>query len=615
MNSTRSITRLSWLSTGAVNCFIALLCVLGSALPVTAQTPDCPQLTQTFAYGSHDNQKGEMRALQQFLFQYVSSTTQLVTGYFGIITKANLKQFQTTHGLPVSGTTDAATRAGIAAVCTQSSAPTPVAAFDLSPITSLQSNATITGTAKNLIQPLHITIEDKNEVSVYASDLTTKQSQWQVTVFPPISSGSYIVNLFSGSLFLASTTLTIGLRSFPIIEVDNSLPVSDVVDGRLMRFKVTARGVNPVSIAQMGFAIVSTGTSVSSVTLSEYTDTAYSQPLSTTTGAVLNSTPADPTRPFVIVPDSIIEVPAGNTYYFELDGMVSPTDTNYTVETTLLGDAPQSHVTLFDALASTSNFVWSPNTYGLSSTTDSDWTTSSLIVGVPQSGLTAVRTSPPPTDAASCNISASTSTAKVGTPVTLTWTSRGATKAVWDDGSSETVSGTKTYTLGSMTRTYILNVSGPYGQSNCFATVAIPSISTTTQTTPTTTPDSFTATPTIGNVSFAVTFAGSVNNAKTCNAQTYTLGYGDGASTTISVPTNLCKAQSFNIVHTYSKVGTSTAGLYKGTGTSTAQRIQIQAISAKAKGALLFDAASNIANIFSAVTGQWHRWLRDILEL
>jgi hypothetical protein len=107
-------------------------------------------------------------------------------------------------------------------------------------------------------------------------------------------------------------------------------------------------------------------------------------------------------------------------------------------------------------------------------------------------------------------------------------------------------------------------------------------------------------------VPLAVKFTGSVNNAKSCAAQTFSLGYGDGATSTISVAANSCKALIFTLTHSYTKAGAFTAGLYKGTGTSTAQRIQTQVITPKAVVSILFDSASNLAAVFSAAgSGFW----------
>ena len=491
----------------------------------------------------------------------------------------------------------------------------PHAVFDYSPITSLKANPTITGSASSSLSLLDFKVVDKNGATVYQDpSVLIVGGRFVETVYPPIADGTYKLEMLSGTTSVATSTLTVGLRTELNIEPDVSIASYDVADGHLMRFDIYARSdkvrmhaTRGVGINQLTFAVLPTNASVVDMQLYGYTDPNFTVPIIASTTGALNSVPAETdatSSTITIIPDEPIEIPSGATYYFDLVGTVTPSDTTYSVETTLLNDS-DPHFGVFANLASTSNFVWSPNTYGTSSLDSLDWVNASLVTGIPQGGLIVVRTDPPPTGAPACSLYASTSTAAAGTPVTLTWSSTGATSVVWDSGAKDVLAGSETYTLGSTTHTYILDVAGPYGQSNCFATVDVPVLvatSTSTGTTATTT-DGFTATPTTGTVTLAVAFSGSVNNNKSCAAQTFSLGYSDNSTSTITVPANLCKAQTFSFNHSYTKVGTSTAGLYKGTGTSTAQLIQKQAIVVKAKVAILFDPESNVANVFFAAAG------------
>ena len=484
-------------------------------------------------------------------------------------------------------------------------APQPVgqASFDYNPLTSLKANPTVTGSASSSVPLSFVVTDTKGEVAYSDQSLWVSGGRFSETIYPPIPNGTYFLGIRMGTTTLATSTLTIGLRAEPSVALDTSLSSYDVADGHLMRFTMQARGTSGVEVGQLSFSVVPNTADVKDISLYAYTDPDFTIPIIASSTAPLNSVLAEisaTSSVITIVPDAPIEIPAGDTYYFDLVGTVTPQDVVYNVETTLLNDT-NPHFGVYSDIASTSNLVWSPNTYGVSSPGMHDWINGALVNGVPQSGLMGVRTNPPPTNAPTCAIDASTSTAPKGTPVTLTWRTTDATSVVWDTGARDALFGVKTYTLGSTTHTYILNVSGPYGQGNCFATIVVPSAMVVATTTATTTVDGFTASPTSGSIPLAVTFTGSVNNTKSCTAQTFSLGYGDGATSTIAVPLNSCKAQAFTFTHSYTKVSTTTAGLYKGVGTSTAQRIQTQVIVAKAKVAFGGTGTSNLANVLSAV--------------
>ena len=494
------------------------------------------------------------------------------------------------------------------------------ASFDYDPITSLKANPTINGSATTT-GPLSFTLTTLKGVVMYQDlSVLVAGGRFAETVYPPVANGTYALSLASGGHVLATTTLTVGLRTVPSIDLDPTLPGYDVADGHLMRFRVHANGQSSVGIAQLAFSIIPSSVDVEDIQLYGFSDSGYSHSIvpgdTASTTSPLNSTLAElsaTSSSVVIVPDEPIEVPAGDTYYFDLMGTVTPSDVTYDVETTLLGDH-NAHFAEYADLAPTSNLVWSPDTYGTSSLNNLDWVNASLVTGVPEEGLIEVRSSPPPTDGPSCSITTSTSTAAAGTPVTLTWNTSNSTSAVWSGGVADALFGSKTYTLGSTTHTYILSVSGPYGQSNCFATVAVPGTSSVGA--PVIPVDGFTATPTTGNVTFSTTFTGSVNNNKVCSAQTFTLGYGDGtASSTITVPVNTCKAVAFTLSHNYTTVGTFTAGLYRSTGTTTSQRIQTQVITSKAKLAFGGNGIGNVANALTAVGGNIARMWQLIFRL
>lgn len=494
--------------------------------------------------------------------------------------------------------------------------PPPQAAFDYNPLTSLKANPTITGNATSSV-PLDFKVVGKDGAVAYNDGaMLVLQNRFAETVYPPIANGKYTLEILSGSSTVATGTLTVGLRTGLDIVSDDSIASYDVADGHLMRFQIHTESTDGkmrtsgrgVAISQLTFTVVPTNASVADIQLYGYTDPGFSVPIIASTTGALNSVPVElsaTSSVITILPDLAVEIPAGQTYYFDLVGTVTPSDTSYNVLTTMLPDT-DAHFSVFADAASTSNFVWSPNTYGTSSLLDDDWLSGAAVSGLPTGGFAEVRTNAPPSGAPTCAIQSSTSTAPSGTPVTLTWSTMGATRAVWDSGATAALFGTGTYVLGSTTRTYILDLTGPYGFGNCFATVVVPQAAATGTGSVATTTDGFTASPATGAVSLAVTFAGSVNNIKSCAAQTFTLGYGDGASSTIAVPASLCKAQSFTLPHTYTKAGTFTAGLYRGTGTSTGERIQTQVILAQTKVAFLLDPSNNLASVISAAgSGLW----------
>lgn len=85
--------------------------------------------------------------------------------------------------------------------------------------------------------------------------------------------------------------------------------------------------------------------------------------------------------------------------------------------------------------------------------------------------------------------------------------------------------------------------------------------------TPTPTPagtDGFSASPLTGKKPLTVSFKGTVNAKKSCGGGNYTLSFGDGASYEVTVPADLCNAQTFTTTHTYAKDGNYMSAFYRG---------------------------------------------------
>ena len=486
--------------------------------------------------------------------------------------------------------------------------PPPAASFDSTHTTSLHADATLSGNASNLVSNLvlHIAPLGTQNIAYSANGVPVSNNRWSVHITPPLSTGTYIATLTSGTTTLATSTLTIGLHSLPTIQPVTSLPTYDVADGRLMRFSIRGGATGAVAIEKISFLINPVNATVDSIGLYGFSDSGYTTPFlaSSTATTSLNSQLVSPTSTLVsIIPDNLIEIPQGTTYYFELDGNVTPTDTSYSVETTLLGDQGGSISTAL-AEASSSNFVWSPNTYTVSSTTDQDWL-NAQVLAMPASGFVQTREGTPIPITPTCTMASDTIAVPVGQPATATWTSTDATSAKWSDGVSANTTGSRTFIL-SASATYDLTVTNAYGSTDCPVTIELPIPAKAAATSTAPTPDTLAVTPSSGTATLSTTFTATVNNAKSCSALTYTLGYGDGtASITISVVKNLCKAQVSTFTHSYTKTGTFTAALYQGTGTSTNELIQKLTITVTTKVASI-DTKSNLASVASAASSFVH---------
>jgi hypothetical protein len=237
-----------------------------------------------------------------------------------------------------------------------------------------------------------------------------------VRVEPLNAEGS---GLSSGTTLKVSSTGTVNgvrtFKSFPTIASDSSLGTTGLADGKLMRFKITADPKGPVGIFQLTFKIATSGTAtaVSATKLYVFTDAAYSSPASTVaTGGLFDDTingttgnvalASSPTIAFQALTNAI-EIPAGSTYYFELDATVGGVAAGSSVTTTLLGSSAyiaQAHLfntstfvsSTTGAVADGANFIWSGNaTTTANITTDTDWANGFGIVGLPSAGISTTR--------------------------------------------------------------------------------------------------------------------------------------------------------------------------------------------------------------------------------
>ncbi len=219
------------------------------------------------------------------------------------------------------------------------------------------------------------------------------------------------------TIYTTGSTAVAGLRmmkSFPTLSQD-TLSSSGISDGRLLRFKVTANSKGPVGIAKFEFNVATVTASVTNINLFGYTDSSYSQAISGVSSGgqvqAANYTPSSssPTFPIYVQTSgsatTTIQVPSGQTYYFELRGSVSGVTTGASVTATLNGDSAYANSysyqwmwPAYNTVAATTvdsgtsqSFLWSPNSTTSSATSNNDWASGYGVPGLPSSGVIQTR--------------------------------------------------------------------------------------------------------------------------------------------------------------------------------------------------------------------------------
>ncbi len=181
-------------------------------------------------------------------------------------------------------------------------------------------------------------------------------------------------------------------RSFPMV---SPIPLSStgLEDGRLLRFTVTANPSGSVGLDGFKFNVSPSNVSVGTIQLYGYTDGGYSQPIAGFTGGFIGQTGVLQGDYITPTPTQVLEIPAGQTYYFELRGALSNQQPGASVTSVLSGDTWfHTPSTLQGAYSSGSHFVWTPNTYTMSGPNDVDWTNGIGISGLPPGGILQART-------------------------------------------------------------------------------------------------------------------------------------------------------------------------------------------------------------------------------
>ena len=186
-----------------------------------------------------------------------------------------------------------------------------------------------------------------------------------------VSSGTVIAGF--GSTSFSSISLQ---KSTPVVTLD-SLPGTNMEDGRLVRFRVDANLAGDISLGQFAFQIARSNATIQDLKLFAFTDAGYSAPVSgngISNGLVfsLSGVPAVPPTN-VLAKLAPVVVPAGQARFFELRATVVPTGFG-AVTVSLVPDDGGAALKTFASYPN-AGFVWSPNSTRSSQFTDADWVT------------------------------------------------------------------------------------------------------------------------------------------------------------------------------------------------------------------------------------------------
>ena len=213
------------------------------------------------------------------------------------------------------------------------------------------------------------------------------------------------------------------MKSFPTI-AKVTLPTYTLDNGTksLLRFKVTADAKGPISIAKVTVRLSTTTATVTGLNVYAFTDSGYSTPVSglgtagefrqTAFTGVVWSTSASNLEFYPQTSASAtttVQVPAGGSRYFEVQGTVSGAAAGASISTQLQGDPayPAASSTTYmlpvdeiDGLYANRKywatydhvrdfFIWSPNSTTTPTVGTNDWTNGYGIVGLPGTNMSA----------------------------------------------------------------------------------------------------------------------------------------------------------------------------------------------------------------------------------
>ena len=295
---------------------------------------------------------------------------------------------------------------------------------------TLIGTATFTGAATTATSTLNSVLNLPKDTDVL---VTIKADLAQIGTSQTGTDGRLIkidVTNAEGSGVSSGTTLTTSgvtagvngvrmFKSFPVVSAD-TLSSTGVADGKLMRFKITADSHGPIGLYSVDFTIATssfaTGGGVSAIKLMVYSDSSYSQPVSGSYGAATGQfgathavTTGSPTVTASTTGSySPLQIPAGTTYYFQVEATVASTQTGTSVTTTLNGDGayidyahlnrgtvgptiPLTSSTTGAVADDNNDFIWSANATTTTPVSGIDWTNGYGVLGLPSGGFSQTR--------------------------------------------------------------------------------------------------------------------------------------------------------------------------------------------------------------------------------
>lgn len=209
----------------------------------------------------------------------------------------------------------------------------------------------------------------------------------------------------------SASTAVAGVRvfkSFPTL-AKVSVPTNTLNNGEqsLLRFKVTASTAGDVGIYKFTVRVATTTATVTGINIRAFSDAFTSAVSGLTsdgsmlasnlTGTAWNSSATD-LEVFAQTSagaTTTVQVPAGETRYFDLIGTVSGATPGASVQAQLQGDAAYPSLSGFMGTGlqinndSNNDFIWSPNATSTSVYSSLDWTNGFGVLGLPASNMSA----------------------------------------------------------------------------------------------------------------------------------------------------------------------------------------------------------------------------------
>lgn len=197
-------------------------------------------------------------------------------------------------------------------------------------------------------------------------------------------------DLISSSKISTDFWGAVSYKSNPVFMPYN-MPDNKLENGQdkvLMRFKIKANDAGDIGIYKFTLKMQPVGVKISGINIYGFIDEAHSLPApglinGKISGLNKNLTSKNQVEIYSADRDGkprLLQITKGNTYYFEVRGVITETTKRSSLITEVLGD-PKKHKlkTLMGTIKEidaddNDNFLWTPNANGLTNSFDSDWT-------------------------------------------------------------------------------------------------------------------------------------------------------------------------------------------------------------------------------------------------